>query len=129
MTTENKTALQIALTHLAALPPEKALEHRLLLQLLVLEEVKPAITGLVAAIGASKAATESRNQARFEAEQAESARAAAHQAEMDALNLDERKLDLEAKRERIAQDKLNREERTELLAADRAVRRANGSHS
>ena len=118
MTTENKTALQIALTHLAALPPEKALEHRLLMQLLLLEEIKPAVSGLVTAVAASKAAVELRNQTRFEAEQAEATRASAHQAEMDALALAERKLGLE--------------ERQDSLQADRAERklRVNGhSHA
>lgn len=124
-----KTALQIALTHLAALPPEKALEHRLLMQLLVLEEAKPLIQAAVVAIGASRSAAEARNQARFEQEQAESVRAAAHQASMDALDLEDRRVDLESKKERLATDKLSREEREELLARDRAARRANGSHS
>jgi hypothetical protein len=133
MTTENKTtpvnARDLILSKLVELPAKEALDHPALMTLLALDELKPAITAVGMMIAASKSSEEARKQARFEQERAEATRANAHQAEMDALSLDERKLDLEAKRERIAQDKLNREERQELLAGDRAARRANGSHS
>lgn len=118
MTTENKTALQIALTHLAALPPEKGLEHRLLMQLIILEEVKPALASLSMMVAASQSADEARKQARHEQQQAEEARANTHQAEMDAIALAERKLGLEERQERLQQDRADR--------ADRAARRANG---
>ena len=131
MTTENKptNARDLILSKLVELPAKEALDHPALMTLLALDELKPAIAGIGMMIAASKSSEEARKQARHEQQQAEEARSAAHQAEMDALSLDERKLDLEAKRERIAQDKLNREERVELLASDRAARRANGSHA
>ena len=116
--TKNKTALEIALTHLAALPPEKALENRMLMQLLILEEVKPALAGLSMMIAASQGADEARKQARHEQHQAEAVRSAAHQAEMDALALAERKLSLDERQERLQQERTDR--------ADRAARRANG---
>ena len=111
MTTENKTALQIALTHLAALPPEKALENRMLMQLLILEEVKPALASLSMMIAASQGADEARKQARHEQHQAEAVRSAAHQAEMDALALAERKLGLQEREERLEEQREQRASR------------------
>ena len=124
MTTENKTptnARDLILAKLVELPAKEALDHPALMTLLALDELKPAIAGLAVMITASKSANEARAQARFEQERAEAARANAHQAQMDAIALEERKLSLEERSERLQADRADR--------AERAARRTNGSHA
>ena len=117
----NKTptsARDIILLKLAEMPAKECLDHPALLTLLALDELKPALQGVAMLVAASSSATEARNQARFEAEQAEAARAAAHQAEMDAVALAERRLNLQEREERLEADRIER--------AERSARRTNG---
>ena len=122
MTTENKptNARDLILNKLVELPAKEALDHPALMTLLALDELKPAIAGIGMMIAATRSADEARKQARFEADQAEATRASAHQAEMDALSLAERKFGLQEREERLEEA---REQR-----ASRETRRAN-SHA
>jgi len=118
----SKTAREVALAHLAALPPEVAVKSDLLYALLFLEECTPAIAMAGAALVGRIAAAEGRDAVRHAREEADAAACSAHQAEMNAIDLAERKLRLVEAEERAEASRRAR-------AAETKRGRANGDHA